>query len=49
MPIQICIGNYIGINIEPGFPQAGSDEIVSETMVQMVDEDRSEDLITETT
>ena len=47
MPLQICIGNYIGYNVPPGFPPAGSDEIVSQLMVQMVDETSSDDLITE--
>jgi len=47
MPIQICIGNFIGRNIPAGFPPPGSDEIVSEVMVQMVDEAASNDLITE--
>ena len=47
MPLQITIGNFIGRNIEQGVPPPGSDEIVTQQMVQMVDEATSDDLITE--
>jgi|TARA_R100000700_G_C3135191_1_gene118922 hypothetical protein len=47
MPLQITIGNFIGRNIEQGFPPPGSDEIVTQQLVQMVDEATSDDLITE--
>jgi hypothetical protein len=47
MPLQICIANIIGRNIQPGFPPPGSDEIITQQSIQMVDEATSEDLITE--
>ena len=47
MPLQISIGINIGRNVAPGFPPPGSDEIVTQQMVQMVDEATSDDLITE--
>jgi|TARA_B100000700_G_C14750385_1_gene717264 hypothetical protein len=47
MGLAIIIGNLISRNVPPGFPPAGSDEIVTETGVQMVTETGSNDLITE--
>jgi len=47
MPIFIDIGLNIGRNVQPGFPPPGSDEIVTQQSIQMVDETSSDDLITE--
>ena len=47
MPIFIDIGINIGRNVQPGFPPPGSDEIITQQSVQMVDEATSDDLITE--
>ena len=47
MPLQITIGNFIGRNIEQGFPPPGSDEIVTQQVGQMVDAATSDDLLTE--
>ena len=47
MGLAIIIGNLISRNVPPGFPPAGSDEIVTELGVQMVTETGSNDLITE--
>mgnify|MGYP003646124448 FL=1 len=43
----IWIANYIGSNLISQAPPVGSQEIITELSVQMVDETTSEDLITE--
>jgi len=43
----IWIANYIGSNLISQAPPLGSEEIITELRVQMVDETTSEDLITE--
>jgi|TARA_R110000822_G_scaffold28198_7_gene83942 hypothetical protein len=46
MGLAIIIGNLITRNIPPGFPPAGTDEIITQLSVQMVSES-DVDLITE--
>lgn len=43
----IWIANYIGSNLISQAPPMGSEEIITELSIQMVNETTSEDLITE--
>tara|TARA_R110000851_G_scaffold308470_1_gene467393 strand:- start:457 stop:600 length:144 start_codon:yes stop_codon:yes gene_type:complete len=43
----IWIASYIGSNLIPQAPPVGSQEIITELNIQMVDEATLEDLITE--